>query len=81
MFYDTLSPKTQSAAPLCVPPDDWGSGQGPVGASLAPPTPPPLRESSHTWTELHLIPDMGSLPQPESDMNKQSVSSFIFTKQ
>ena len=65
-----LSPETVVAAPLCAPPDGRGSGWGPDGASLAAPTPPPLRESSHTWMELHLIPHTGSLLQPDRDKDK-----------
>ena len=65
-----LSPETVGAAPLCAPPDGRGSGWGPDGASLAAPTPPPLRESSHTWMELHLIPHTGSLLQPDRDKDK-----------
>lgn len=65
--YGMLSPETVGSDPLCAPPDGRGSGWGPVGASLVAPTPPPLRESSHTWMELHLPPHTGSLLQPEGE--------------
>lgn len=73
-----LSPETVGAAPLCAPPDGRGSGWGPVGASLAAPTPPPLRESSHTWMELHLIPHTGSLLQPDRDKDKNGKWTCIY---
>lgn len=74
-----LSPETVGAAPLCVPPDGRGAGSGPFGALLAAPTPPPLRESSHTWMELHLMPPAGSLLQPER--GQSFIQSFhIYTR-
>lgn len=64
---NTISPENEGAALLCVAPVGQGTGKGPVGASLAPPAPSPLRECPDTWVELHLNPHRGSLQQPSGD--------------
>ena len=62
-FY-VFSPETSDNDPPWVAPAGQVKAEGPRGESLAPPTPPPPQESSHTWMELHLTQHPGSLAQP-----------------
>lgn len=78
VHYNMASPDTSDAVLLYVSPVGRGSGKGPFGASLAPPTPPPLQESSHTWMELHVTPHMGSLMQPDSGRGNIKLNTCLY---